>query len=163
MLFASVRDSRLHSPRMTDQPVGLHRGGLPETVLDPDPPEVLDALAAAEALTDRDRRRSALQSIAAARPRCVSAWALLGASARDEIEAYAYYRVGYHRGLDQLRQSGWRGSGFVRSSHPENRGFLDALDGLGRTAGAIGETDEAQRCAEFLAQLDPSGSAPTQE
>ena len=69
---------------------------------------------------------------------------------------YAYFRVGYHRGLDQLRQSGWRGSGYVRSSHPENRGFLAALDGLRRTADAIGEADEADRCAEFLFQLDPN-------
>ena len=148
---------------MTDQPVGLHQGGLPETVLDPDPPEVLDALAAADARSDVDARRIALQSIAAARPRCVSAWARLGDVARDEVEAYAYFRVGYHRGLDQLRQSGWRGSGFVRSSHPANRGFLHALDGLRRTADAIGETDEARRCAEFLAQLDPSGRTTTQE
>jgi len=123
---------------MTDQPIGLHRGGPPETVLPPDPPAVRDAL-----------------DTARANPRCVTAWALLGAVARDDIEAYAYFRVGYHRGLDQLRQSGWRGSGYVRSSHPENRGFLAALDGLRRVAAAIGERDEADRCAEFLVQLDP--------
>ena len=142
---------------MSDQPIGLHRGGPPETVLPPDPAEVRHALEAAAAEPDLDARREQLQSLAASRPRCVSVWGALGDCARDDIEAYAYYRVGYHRGLDQLRQSGWRGSGYVRGSHPENVGFLHALDGLRRCADAIHETDEALRCAEFLVQLDPSG------
>jgi hypothetical protein len=140
---------------VSDQPIGLHRGGPPETVLPPDPPDVRAALDAARAQTDLDARREQLRAVVRARPRCITAWALLGDVGRDDIEAYAYFRVGYHRGLDQLRQSGWRGSGYVRSSHPENRGFLAALDGLRRTAAAIGETDEADRCAEFLVQLDP--------
>ena len=37
---------------------------------------------------------------------------------RDEIERYAAYRVGYHRGLDALRANGWRGSGYVPSTAP---------------------------------------------
>jgi hypothetical protein len=141
---------------MSDQPIGIHRGGPPETVLAPEPPAVLAALDAARAEPDVDTRRAALRAIAAARPRCVTAWAALGEAARDDIEAYAYFRVGYHRGLDQLRQSGWRGSGYVRGQHPENLGFLAALDGLRRVAAEIGEDDEAERCAHFLAQLDPS-------
>lgn len=132
-------------------------------MLPSEPSDVLAALAAAVADPDLDARRAQLQAIAAARPRCVSAWAALGDTARDDIEAYAYYRVGYHRGLDQLRQSGWRGSGYVRGSHPENRGFLSALDGLRRIAAVIGETDEADRCAEFLVQLDPSRFSGTQD
>ena len=74
---------------------------------------------------------------------------------RDDVEAYACFRVGYHRGLDRLRQSGWRGSGYVRWRHETNRGFLRALDGLRRSAAAIGEVDEERRCDEFLHQLDP--------
>jgi hypothetical protein len=148
---------------MSDQPIGLHRGGPPETVLPPDPPEVLAALTTAAQETDIDARRAQLRETASGRPRCVSVWAALGDVARDEIEAYAYYRVGYHRGLDQLRQAGWRGSGYVRSAFPENLGFLFALDGLRRTAASIGETDEADRCAEFLYQLDPSGFSDTQD
>ena len=58
-------------------------------------------------------------------------------------------------GLDRLRQSGWRGSGYVRWRHETNRGFLRALDGLREQAAAIGEADEAERCAMFLHQLDP--------
>ena len=40
-------------------------------------------------------------------------------------------------------------------SHETNRGFLRALEGLRSAAEAIGEVDEAQRCDEFLHQLDP--------
>jgi hypothetical protein len=89
-------------------------------------------------------------------PRVLDAWARLGQLARDDVEAYAAFRSGYHRGLDRLRASGWRGSGYVRWAHEENRGFLRALDGLRASAAAIGETDEEERCALFLRQLDPS-------
>ena len=128
--------------------------GLPETVLDPEPGAVLSALESALTLPD-DEQRAAVASIVAANPRFLDGWARLGDLGRDTIEAYAAYRVGYHRGLDRLRQSGWRGSGYVRWEHPENRGFLRALDGLRRTAGEIGELDEQERCALFLRQLDP--------
>jgi len=128
--------------------------GLPETVLDPEPSAALDALA--DALTQPlEHRRAAVSGVVADWPRFLDAWAQLGSLARDDVEAYADFRVGYHRGLDRLRQSGWRGSGYVRWSHETNRGFLRALDGLRRTAGAIGEADEEARCAEFLLQLDP--------
>ena len=43
------------------------------------------------------------------------------------VEAYAYARTGYHRGLDQLRRSGWKGFGPIPFSHEPNRGFLRAL------------------------------------
>jgi hypothetical protein len=145
---------------MTDQPIGLHRGGPPESVLPPEPADVLAALEAAAAEPDVETRRMQLREIARGRPRCVAVWAALGDVARDDVEAYAYFRVGYHRGLDQLRQSGWRGSGYVRAAQPSNRGFLTALDGLRRTAATIGETDEAERCAEFLVQLDPTIAGP---
>lgn len=141
---------------MSDQPIGLHPGGPPETVLPAEPADFLAALEAAVADPDVHARRIALADLAAQRPRSMTVWAALGESARDPIEAYAYFRVGYHRGLDQLRQAGWRGSGYVRAGHPENRGFLAALAGLGAAAAAIGETDEAERCAHFLNQLDPS-------
>jgi hypothetical protein len=138
------------------QNVNLSASGPPETVLDPEPAEALERLEAAEAL-EGEARRTAVSSVVASFPRCLEAWARLGELARDEIEAYAAFRVGYHRGLDRLRANGWRGAGYVRWRHPENRGFLRALDGLRLTAGTIGETDEAERCAQFLQQLDPSG------
>ena len=128
--------------------------GLPETVLDPEPSAALDALVRALAQPP-EHRRAAVSGVVADWPRFLDAWARLGTLARDDVEAYAYFRVGYHRGLDRLRQSGWRGSGYVRWNHETNRGFLRALDGLRRTASAIGEADEAARCTEFLLQLDP--------
>lgn len=131
--------------------------GIPTTRLSPDPSEVTDALNAALAAPE-DERRAALAAVAARWPRCLAAWARLGENARDDTEAYAYFRVGYHRGLDTLRGSGWRGSGYVPWSHEPNQGFLRALAGLQRMAEAIGETEEAERCALFLDQLDPTWS-----
>jgi len=141
---------------MSGEPVGLTQGP-PETVLPPEPAEALAALDAALAV-EPDRRRAAVAEVVAHWPRFLDAWARLGELARDDVEAYAYFRVGYHRGLDRLRQSGWRGSGYVRWDYETNRGFLRALDGLRASADAIGEVDEAQRCAEFLHQLDPRWS-----
>ena len=140
---------------MTDAPVSLTPSGPPETVLDPEPREALAALEAGLARPE-DEKRDAVAVVVARFPRFLDAWAWLGDLARDDVESYACYRVGYHRGLDRLRGSGWRGSGYVRWQHETNRGFLRALQGLQRQAAAIGETDEAERCALFLAQLDPS-------
>src|SRR5699024_9141442 len=72
------------------------------------------------------------------------------------VDAYAYARVGYHRGLDALRAAGWRGAGPIPYAHEVNRGFLRALYARGRAAGAIGEGEEAARMKEFLAASDPT-------
>ena len=140
---------------MGDSPIQLTGHGPPETVLPPEPAEALAALEAALA-TQADARRGAVSDVAARWPRFLDAWARLGELARDDVEAYACFRVGYHRGLDKLRQAGWRGSGYVRWRHEENQGFLRALDGLRRAAGRLGEADEEARCSEFLRQLDPA-------
>jgi hypothetical protein len=139
---------------MTDRPVNLSTAGPPETVLDPEPAEALAALDEALAVPV-DGQRAAVAAVVARWPRFLDGWAQLGLLGRDDVECYAYHRVGYHRGLDRLRASGWRGSGYVRWRHEENRGFLRALDGLRASAEAIGERDEAERCAQFLRQLDP--------
>jgi hypothetical protein len=137
--------------------INLHRsGGPPETVLDNEPGDALTGLETALANPDPGQRRSAVAAVVADHPRFLDGWARLGDLARDPVEAYAAYRVGYHRGLDRLRQNGWRGSGFVRWEHQPNRGFLRALDGLRRMAAAIGEEDERERCEVFLRQLDPA-------
>lgn len=135
----------------------MSSGGPPETVLPSPPAGLMSALDRALAADDdRLGQREAVSSVVATAPAFLEAWARLGDLARDPVEAYAAYRVGYHRGLDQLRQNGWRGSGYVRWAHPSNRGFLRSLDGLRRMAEAIGEQAEAERCAQFLAQLDPA-------
>jgi Protein of unknown function (DUF3151) len=99
-----------------------------------------------------------LIAVAARYPTCLAAWAALGDAALSDgraVEAYAFFRVGYHRGLDRIRSAGWRGAGRVPWSHEGNRGFLSSLSGLGRAAAAIGEDDEAGRCADFLDRLAP--------
>src|SRR5687767_9510345 len=141
-------------PTMSDQPIQFSPGGLPETVLPLAPADARHALESALKL-EGDARRDAVAAVVARFPRFLDGWARLGEHARDDVEAYAAFRVGYHRGLDALRAAGWRGSGYVRGRHPENLGFLRALDGLRRQAGRIGEADEEGRCAEFLHQLDP--------
>lgn len=140
---------------MSDAPINLSPSGPPETIIVPEPAEAVEALAAALALPVAERRE-AVASVVARWPRFLDGWARLSQLARDEVERYAYARVGYHRGLDTLRGSGWRGSGYVRWQHPSNRGFLRALEGLRSAAASIGEADEAERCAHFLHQCDPT-------
>ena len=137
------------------QPIGLSPSGPPETILDPEPDATLAALIRARTLPDGERR-AAVAAVVCAAPRSLLAWAELGDTSTTIIDAYAAYRVGYHRGLDRLRGSGWRGSGYVRWDHPTNRGFLRCLAGLARCAAAIDELDEADRCELFLRQLDPA-------
>jgi hypothetical protein len=147
---------------MSDHAVQLSTSGPPDTVLDPEPPELLSALA--DALAEpADRRRARVATVVAEHPTFLDGWAQLGRLGRDDIEQYACFRVGYHRGLDRLRASGWRGTGYVRWDHETNRGFLRALAGLRDAAAAIGEVDEAERCAQFLGQLDPANFAPAAE
>jgi Protein of unknown function (DUF3151) len=98
---------------------------------------------------------------AARYPTSSAAWAALAerALASGEVVAgYAYARTGYHRGLDQLRRNGWRGVGPVPWSHEPNRGFLRCVHALSAAAGAIGEVDEADRCAHFLRDCDPTAA-----
>ncbi len=105
--------------------------------------------------------------VAAARPTSSLAWAVLaeksladaGGALGAIVTGYAFARTGYHRGLDQLRRSGWKGAGPVPWSHEPNRGFLRALGALYQAADAIGETDEAERCRLLLVDADPTALA----
>lgn len=110
-----------------------------------------------EALTGADAAQ-----VAAQHPAVSLAWAELADQAwgrEATVESYAYARVGYHRGLDALRRNGWKGHGPVPWAHAPNRGFLRCLAALGRAAEAIGEQDEAERCAAFLRDCDPQAVA----
>ena len=107
---------------------------------------------------------AAAAEVAAHHPTASLAWAALAEEAlhrperalRDTIEAYAYARTGYHRGLDALRRNGWKGYGPVPWSHEPNRGFLRCLIVLARAAEAIEETDEHERCLALLRDCDPT-------
>jgi hypothetical protein len=122
--------------------------GPPPTHLPDDPAEV--ELADGSAVVDVVRRH----------PASPAAWAALAQSAQDRgadaVEVYAYARVGYHRALDLLRRNGWKGNGPVPWEHAPNRGFLRSLALLATAAGAIGETEEWERCSEFLRSSSPA-------
>ena len=123
--------------------------GIPETRLPVDPAAAkLDEGVAAD-------------QVAAAYPTSSLAWATLAEDALADsrtVEGYAYARTGYHRALDSLRKNGWRGQGPVPWEHEPNRGFLRALAALSKAAGAIGETEEELRCAQFLRDSSMTGA-----
>ncbi|NKX54996.1 DUF3151 domain-containing protein [Arthrobacter mobilis] len=124
----------------------------PEPTYLPEETEVLARLEAGDEAAD----------LAARFPASSLPWAILAEEAwagGRTIESYAYARVGYHRGLDALRRSGWRGTGPIPWEHEPNRGFLRALYALGRAAGAIGETAEVERIGKFLDDSDPQAQA----
>ena len=126
---------------MSDQPISMSRSGPPETVMPVLEAHIAHELAQALA-SEPAQRRAAVAAIAAKYPTCLQAWAALGRNSTPGIEAYMAFRVGYHRGLDQLRA---------------NHGILECLEGLAVNAGVIGEESEAVRCQQFLLQLDPRG------
>jgi hypothetical protein len=126
-------------------------GGPPATYL-PENEEAAAALRAGQAPAD----------VAARFPGYSAAWAALAERAfaqGDAVTAYAYARTGYHRGLDQLRRSGWKGHGPIPWEHEPNRGFLRSLHALGQAAAAIGEDHEARRCEQFLRDSSPTAAA----
>jgi hypothetical protein len=123
--------------------------GPPPTHL-PEDPAAADLVPGADAM-DVVRRH----------PASPLAWSTLAALAAEEgddpVTIYAYARVGYHRSLDLLRRNGWKGHGPVPWEHEPNRGFLSCLALLALAARAIGETDEWERCSQFLRDSSPTG------
>lgn len=103
--------------------------------------------------------------VVAANPTSSLCWALLAERSLEpgtregDLAAYAYARTGYHRGLDLLRRSGWKGAGPVPWEHAANRGFLRALWALTVAAGRIGDTVEQERCAQLLRDSSATGYA----
>jgi len=132
-----------------EAPVSSDLLGVPPTHLPEDP--------AAAALAGGLRP----EEVAAAHPASSLAWAVLAEDALADqraVESYAYARTGYHRGLDALRRNGWKGHGPIPWSHEPNRGFLRCLHALSLAAAAIGEADEAARCAQFVRDCDPAAA-----
>ena len=132
--------------------------------LPPDPDDSAQQVAAALAAFQAGQStasayRERLNAITARYPTCLNAWAALGELALpdDVIAAYAFFRVGYHRGLDRARgAAGWRGTQALPWAHESNRGFLRCLYGLMCAATTIGEEAEATRTRQFLLDLDPA-------
>jgi hypothetical protein len=123
--------------------------GEPPATLLPANPEADAALAAGTPAAE----------VAANHPTVSAAWAALAEDARSAgrtVEAYAYARTGYHRGLDALRRNGWKGFGPVPWAHEPNRGFLRCVTELAKAAEAIGETAEQERCTQLLRDCDPT-------
>ena len=127
-------------------------GGPPPTLLPTDP--AATELEAGEPPHEVVRRH----------PESPLSWAMLAEQAladdqADDVTAYAYARVGYHRSLDSLRRNGWKGHGPVPWEHVPNRGFLRALAALAKAAGRIGEESERERCDQFLRDSSPEAHA----
>src|SRR5690606_27939529 len=128
--------SRCRRPRPAAdrRPRGLRQtGSMPHENLLGEPPETkLPDDPVAEQPEGGD-----LEAVARAHPASSLAWARLAESALDtgrDLEAYAFARTGYHRGLDALRRNGWRGHGPIPWEHEPNRGFLRALAALARAS-----------------------------
>ncbi|MBA2561055.1 MAG: DUF3151 domain-containing protein [Propionibacteriales bacterium] len=120
-------------------------GGPPPTYLPMDP---------ASPAVHRDDPRQ----VARAHPSSSVVWAVLAERAladEDDIEGYAFARVGYHRGLDALRRNGWKGHGPIPWSHEPNQGFLRCLAALAAASDRIGDAEEAARCRQLLMDSDP--------
>ena len=127
-----------------------------ENLLGEPPATLLPEDAAARVMLDGG---ASARDAAAAHPDYGLAWAILAEqslAAGDDVAAYAYARTGYHRSLDLLRRNGWKGHGPVPWEHEANRGFMRSLHALGQAAASIGETTEADRCRQFLADSSPA-------
>ncbi len=138
---------------MSDSHIGRDLiAGPPPTLLPTDP-------AAAEIESGAQAR-----DVVRRHPESPVAWATLAEESladadEDDVTAYAYARVGYHRSLDMLRRNGWKGHGPVPWEHEPNRGFLRALAALAEAAARIGEQPEHERCDQFLRDSSPEGHA----
>lgn len=147
--------SEILGKSVTERRSDLLAASVPPTRLPGDPAGAELAGASGDRLVD----------LVAAHPASSLGWALLAEAALAElnpeadVRAYAYARTGYHRGLDALRRSGWKGSGPVPWEHEPNRGFLRALWALSVASARIGDEVERDRCADFLRDCSPTGYA----
>jgi hypothetical protein len=123
------------------------------------PAEAPEALAALERALAQPDPGPALRELAARWPGNVEVWAYLSDLALrsgQPVEAYAFARTGYHRGLDLLRRNGWRGLGPVPWAHRPNQAVLRAIQALRLASAALGDQAEADRCRQLLLDSDPT-------
>lgn len=139
-------------------------GGRFNVSLPPGPPEAVQRLAwirqgRESGALDARATLDQLRAVAAAYPGDIDAWASLGELAAEMelwVEAFAFFRTAYHRGLDRLRAAGWGGTNFVPWADENNRPFLRSVHGLMRASEALGEADEVARLRKFQVDLDPA-------
>ena len=136
-----------------------HGGAAGDDPAAAEPEAVRAALADAPARPEADRTQPAVAAVVArARLESLDGWARLGQLARDDIEAYAAFRVGYHRGPRHASAERLAGRpGTCAGATSPTAAFLRAL----ARAGADRGPDRRDRtrpsgCAQFLRQLDPS-------
>jgi hypothetical protein len=125
-----------------------------DNLLDGPAPTLLPEDPAAASLADGVPATEVVRSY----PASSLVWATLAEASLAEgadLVAYAFARVGYHRGLDALRREGWKGHGPIPGSHEPNRGFLRCLAALVVASDRIGDAAEAERCRQFLEEADP--------
>jgi hypothetical protein len=146
---------------MSEPPLPLNDPEIP--VFSGLPPVLLPA-ESGDGVQDVERARRtgsdrALKGVVARWPGLILGWVALGNLAyldERDVEAFAYFRTAYHRGLDRLRGNGWRGMGYVPWSHEPNRAILSAFRGLMLASAALGDLDEAIRCQKLLLDSDPA-------
>jgi tetratricopeptide (TPR) repeat protein len=146
----------MSDPKSPGPDFNLPMASAPAPVLLPADPS--EATAALQEALEQPQPGPAVRAVAARWPTLVEVWARLGEQAYQagqDIEAFAFFRTAYHRGLDRLRQNGWRGIGYVPWSHAPNQGVLRAILGLMHASSALGESDEARRCRQLLLDSDP--------
>ncbi len=126
-------------------------------LLGPDPTLLPDDPGAAELAQGLPAR-----DVVRLHPTSSAAWAAVALGAADDdqdVECYAFARVGYHRGLDALRRNGWKGHGPIPWDHTPNQGFLRCLAMLSLAADRMGEAEEAERCSQFLRDSSAAAAA----
>ncbi len=131
-------------------------------VTEQDSPDIGVLLPAEPAMPDIvDHGRERFLDVVAAHPESSLVWALLaeGALSQDtrdaDVSAYAFARTGYHRGVEALRQAGWRGFEPIPWNHEPNQGFLRATWLLALAAERLGERDEVDRCVRLVRESSP--------
>ncbi len=138
----------------------MHPSGPPRTVLPAEKRDARDRTSAGPRCAVRAIVGRWSPRFVAANPRSLNGWAALGGLGRDEIERYAAYRVGYHRGLDALRANGWRGSGYVRWIDETNRRLpplspRPAADGARRSVRPTRPSESPSSCSSSIPAAFP--------
>ena len=133
--------------------------GLPTTVLPPADPDAEARLGRRAPRAGAGARKVAVSEVLVVYPRFLAGWATLGDLGDHPIERYAAYRVRLPPGARRAARQRLARVG-VRALVGAHQRRVPPLAHRARRDGTvIGEYDEADRIALFLAQLDPGRPA----